>query len=111
MENSNLMNSEFPALLRISPDDNVLVAVRNLEPGMVLEIEGRAIPLGVAVALGHKIAARDIALGEKIIKYGVPIGSATTDIPAGGHVHLHNMKSDYLPTYLRGTERTESHEH
>jgi len=29
----------------------------------------------------------------------VPIGSATRAIKAGEHVHLHNMKSDYIPTY------------
>lgn len=96
------MNPESPTLLRISPGDNVLVAVGTLEPGTMLEIDGRAIPLGARAGLGHKIAARDIAPGEKIIKYGVPIGSATIAIPAGGHIHLHNMKSDYLPTYLRG---------
>jgi hypothetical protein len=47
------------------------------------------------------VAARDIAAGEKIIKYGVPIGSATRDIGAGEHVHTHNVQSDYIPTYLR----------
>jgi hypothetical protein len=89
-------------LLRISPQDNVLVAARTLEAGAMLEIEGQSIPLAAPVGLGHKIAACDIAPGEKIIKYGVSIGSATTAIQAGGHVHLHNMQSDYLPTYLRG---------
>jgi hypothetical protein len=51
------------------------------------------------VKLGDKVAARDLAAGEIIRKYGVPIGSATRAIEAGEHVHLHNMKSDYLPTY------------
>jgi hypothetical protein len=27
------------------------------------------------------------------------MGSATRDIVLGEHVHLHNMKSNYLPTY------------
>ena len=98
------MIPETPNLLRISPADNVMVAVRNLEPGTFLEINGRMIPLEARVGLGHKLAARDIAPGEKIIKYGVPVGSATTAIPAGGHVHVHNMKSDYLPTCLRGKD-------
>ncbi|HRJ73596.1 MAG TPA: SAF domain-containing protein [Terrimicrobiaceae bacterium] len=48
---------------------------------------------------------RDIRTGEKILKYGVPIGSATCDIAFGEHVHLHNMKSDYLPTYTLETGR------
>ena len=44
---------------------------------------------------GHKLALRDIASGEKIIKYGVVIGRATADIPQGAWVHLHVMQSIY----------------
>jgi hypothetical protein len=102
------MSPHSPDLLRISPDDNVLVAVRTLEAGALLEIDGCMIPLGARASLGHKLAAREINPGEKIIKYGVPIGSATTTIQVGETVHLHNMKSDYLPTYLRGKEGGES---
>ncbi len=40
---------------------------------------------------GHKYALRDIRAGEAIIKYGYPIGQATADIPAGAHVHSHNL--------------------
>ena len=105
------MNTTSPALLRISQEDNVLIAARTLEPGVLLEIEGESIPLETRVGLGHKIAARDIEPGGKIIKYGVPVGSATTPIKTGEPVHLHNMKSDYLPTYLRGNDNGESHEH
>jgi len=76
------MDPQTPTLLRISPTDNVLVAVCTLEPGTLLEIDGRKISLGVRVGLGHKLAAREIAAGGKIIKYGVPIGSSTMAIPA-----------------------------
>lgn len=55
----------------IHPDDNVRVNLKN----------------------GHKYAVRDIAKGEKIIKYGFPIGIATEDIPNDGHIHSHNMKT------------------
>ena len=47
---------------------------------------------------------RHIAAGEKVLKYGAPIGSATRDIGQGEHVHLHNMRSDYLPTYTLDEE-------
>jgi hypothetical protein len=49
--------------------------------------------------IGHKLARRTIAPGEKIMKYGAPIGSATARIAVGDHVHVHNVKSDYTPTY------------
>ena len=43
---------------------------------------------------GHKYALCDIKKGENIIKYGNPIGHATEDIPAGAHVHTHNVKTN-----------------
>ena len=42
---------------------------------------------------GHKIALCDISPGEKIIKYGYPIGIATAAIKEGEWVHTHNMKT------------------
>ena len=43
---------------------------------------------------GHKYALKDIASGETIVKYGNPIGHATSDIQKGDHVHSHNMKTN-----------------
>lgn len=43
---------------------------------------------------GHKYALRDIAEGENIIKYGMPIGHATRAIAKGEHVHVHNVKTN-----------------
>ncbi len=43
---------------------------------------------------GHKYALADIAKGENIIKYGQPIGHATTDIKKGEHVHSHNIATN-----------------
>jgi hypothetical protein len=92
-------------LLRLHPDDNVLTIVRALRAGTSLDCEGVPIQLQRPLGIGHKIAARPIAAGEKVIKYGVPIGSATCPIAAGEHVHTHNLQSDYLPTWSRETQR------
>ena len=51
---------------------------------------GMAIAKGIA--FGHKVALRDIAPGDPVIKYGVTIGHAEAAIPAGEHVHVHNCK-------------------
>ena len=45
------------------------------------------------VSLAHKVALRDIARGESILTYGVPIGIATDSIRRGEWVHLHNCRS------------------
>lgn len=47
-----------------------------------------------AIPQGHKIALKNIAKEENIIKYGFVIGHATTDIPAGSWVHTHNMATN-----------------
>jgi altronate dehydratase small subunit len=86
-------------VLVLAPEDNVAVLCTDLEAGTAIALDGVPAVLDKALPLGHKIARRAIRAGEKIVKYGAPIGSATQDIQAGAHVHLHNMKSDYLPTY------------
>lgn len=88
------------ALIRLGPDDNVLVAPGPVTEGPAQISGGGELQVISAVSLGHKLAARDIQAGEKIVKYGVSIGSALVDIPAGAHVHVHNMKSDYTATYI-----------
>lgn len=85
--------------IRLSPEDNILVLAQSVQSGEAIEIDGEGHRISDALGLGHKVAARKIAPGEKILKYGVPIGSATAAIEPGEHVHLHNMKSDYLPTF------------
>ena len=47
---------------------------------------------------GHKYAVKPIKAGERVIKYGMPIGVATEDIALGAHVHSHNMKTGLSST-------------
>ena len=86
-------------LLILSADDNVAVALDAVGPGRIGCSDGSEIEVSKAVTLGQKIARRAIRRGEKIIKYGVSIGSATADIAPGEYVHIHNLKSDYTPTH------------
>jgi len=88
-----------PRLIALSPRDNVCVACAVLAAGEVLIVDGAPLVLDANVALGHKIARHDIAAGADIFKYGARIGVATRAIRRGQHVHVHNMKSGYLPTY------------
>ena len=50
--------------------------------------------VAVDVETGHKVALRDIAEGENVIKYGFPIGHATQSIKKGESVHSHNLKTN-----------------
>ena len=80
-------------ILVISDRDNVATALQPLEPGQTLELAGAALAVRDAVPSGHKIALRTIHVGEAVIKYGSPIGLATSEIGAGSHVHTHNVAS------------------
>lgn len=92
-------------LLRLSPDDNVFVLIKSMPAGATFRLSGQMFHMEKSLGLGHKIAVRHIRSGEKIYKYGAPIGSATRDIQPGEHVHVHNMKSAYLPTFTRNEGR------
>ena len=86
-------------LILLHPQDNVLIVCKSIVAGEQVIIDGKSLSFEKGIGLGHKVAAKDIQQGQRIIKYGVPIGSATENIPVGTHIHLHNMKSDYIPTY------------
>jgi hypothetical protein len=83
--------------MAIDPRDGVAVLLRDVAAGESVEIrvDGRIETLAAreAIALGHKIARRDHAAGEPVLKYGARIGLATAAVPAGAHVHVHNMAS------------------
>jgi altronate dehydratase len=80
-------------LIVISDRDNVATALEPLEAGRVVGTGGVRIAVRDAIPRGHKIALAEIRAGAAIIKYGSPIGTATRDIPQGGHVHTHNLSS------------------
>ena len=102
-------------VIRLHPDDNVVVLTRAFGAGQR--------PAGVGVALerlipsGHKIAAADIAEGTPVVKFGQIIGYASRPIGTGEHVHTHNcvmgahdqsyrIGEDYVPVeYLPEAER------
>lgn len=94
-------------LLRLSPDDNICVVTTTIEAGETLVFEGRSLRFLDRVPLGQKVALVPIAFGEKVRKYGAPIGSAKQPIQPGQHVHTHNLRSDYLPTFTREARSTQ----
>jgi len=79
------------ALHRIAPEDDVAVALADLEPGAHTSIDGTPVDITERIPRGHKVALRDIAAGETVRKLGWPIGRTTHDIARGAHVHTHNL--------------------
>lgn len=81
----------------IDPADNVVVAIEPIAKDSPVEYdcggETRRLTALEDITIYHKLACRDIAQGEPVVKYGQHIGSAVTDIKAGQHVHVHNVES------------------
>ncbi len=80
-------------IFQISPADNVAVAIEDLKSGEAAGTGGKSVIVREPVQAGHKVALRDIARDESIVKYGFPIGTASAAIPAGAWVHTHNVKT------------------
>lgn len=78
--------------IKINPADNVAVALRDLNKGEVVSLDGD-ITLNDDIARGHKFALKDIKVDEPVIKYGFPIGNAKEDIKKGCHIHVHNLRT------------------
>ena len=91
------------AVLVLNPEDNVVVCRRDVHAGEQIIIDGEVLTVHSDVALGHKIARRTIHRGAAVVKYGMSIGSSTAEIEPGNWVHVHNMKSDYIPSHTRGS--------
>lgn len=88
------MDSDF---IKISPIDNVAVALRDIKAGEEVRVKGEGeLSLTAAdnIPFGHKIALRDIEEGENIVKYGYPIGHALCGIKKGSFIHVQNLKTN-----------------
>ena len=88
-----------PRVMVLAPGDNVAVAKADIASGTTLTVMGQSVTLKTRVEVGHKFAFKKVAKGEKLVKYGAPIGVATQDIAPGDYMHIHNVTSDYIPTY------------
>ncbi|MGH4037587.1 MAG: UxaA family hydrolase [Sphaerochaeta sp.] len=78
----------------IRDGDNVAVCLKPFSKGEDVEIDSKIITMKEDVPQGHKFAISPIPEGENIIKYGYPIGKATSSIEVGSHVHIHNVKTN-----------------
>ncbi len=99
MQNNTPIPPIDPRLLQLAPTDNVAATTTTIEAGQTVMIAAQQVIVADRIPIGHKVALAPIEAGEKVLKYGAPIGSATAPIRPGEYVHTHNLKSDYLPTY------------
>lgn len=90
------------ACILLHERDDVAIAARDLKPG---EVIGDGERVREAIPRGHKVAVRPLARGSAVRKYAQVIGQAKRAIPAGAHVHTHNLAfQQSRPSYRIGKD-------
>ena len=77
--------------IQINPLDNVAVALENLNPGDILQVNGRSVCVAEEIPRGHKVALTDLSAGSEVIKYGFSIGNMTEGVKEGCLVNERNL--------------------
>jgi altronate hydrolase len=90
------------SVLRLHPDDNLIVALRDLAAGETVKLDGTAWTLPVACPAKHKFAAEARAPGQPLRLYGVLVGTAAAPIACGEIVtpaNLHHAAAPLRPRH------------
>jgi altronate hydrolase len=89
-------------ILKIHPNDNVLVALTDLEKGEVVVFDGVSYEIQEAIPAKHKFFMYDLPLGEEINMYGVTVGKIVLDkVLVGQRMTVENTHHAAEPYYYR----------
>ncbi|QES89073.1 UxaA family hydrolase [Rhizosphaericola mali] len=91
-------------VLKVSPKDNVLVALQDLSKDDTVTYEGINYTLVEDIPAKHKFFMQDMKLGDEIMMYGVLVGKAQNFIPMGSRMTVENTKHAALPFYYRSVD-------
>jgi len=78
--------------LKIHPDDNVLVALKNLPSGTTISLNGDVLTLQEDIGAKHKFFIHDMNAGDEVIMYGALVGKVQADITKGRLMTTQNTK-------------------
>jgi altronate hydrolase len=84
-------------VLKLHPEDNVLVALQDLHSGEIIGGSGQDFLIQSNVAAKHKFAAKDLAPGSAVMMYGVLVGRATKPIRRGEIISTANTGHESSP--------------
>jgi altronate hydrolase len=79
-------------VLKVHPDDNVIVALRDLTKGENVSYNGSTYEIVDDIPAKHKFFAKDMNAGDEVVMYGVLVGKAQNFIPRGGLMNVFNVK-------------------
>ncbi len=90
-------------VLKVHPKDNVLVALTDLKKDDIIEYGGETFVLQDDVKAKHKFFTTDLKQGDKVIMYGVLVGTAQKDIAKASWMSTENIKHAAEPYFYRNT--------
>ncbi|MFD0990160.1 UxaA family hydrolase [Mariniflexile jejuense] len=79
-------------IMKVNASDNVAVALVNLTAGEIISFEGEDVKVLSDTKSKHKIALQKFESGDRIIMYGVLVGSANGVIEKGDVLTTENVK-------------------
>ncbi|MFT2111219.1 UxaA family hydrolase [Marinomonas sp. 2405UD68-3] len=79
-------------LLRIHPDDNVIVALQDFQKGEVIVLDGESYVMAEKVKAKHKFAIRGFSVGDAVIQYGITVGEVIHPIAKGRVLTVENTR-------------------
>jgi altronate hydrolase len=89
-------------VIRLHPDDSVVIARAALLPGVEV---APGVIAAERIPAGHKVAVKPVAAGEPVMRYGQIIGFATQPIAPGQHVHVQNIgMGEFSKDYAYGAD-------
>lgn len=92
------------AVLRLHPEDNVLIALRDLHSGEQITLGSDSLALTTDVPSKHKFATQDLAAADNVVMYGTLVGKATHPIRKGSVLTTGNVRHDAAPFREKTTE-------
>ncbi len=91
-------------LVKVHPDDNVVVALRDLAKGENVNLNGEEFILQDNIPAKHKFVTNNLNTGDPVMMYGVLVGKAQTHITKGGIISTANLKHAAEPFVYRKTD-------
>ena len=89
--------------IRLNAADDVVIARTELPSGT--EIIKEKVRTSVTVPAGHKVATRELKVGDPVRRYNQIIRFVTQPIKPGDHVHVHNLAmGDFERDYAFGAD-------
>lgn len=95
------MQADKNSYLLINPNDNVIVALKDLPKGTIIYHSENAVELKENIPQKHKIYLQDFKTGSSIYMYGVLVGTTTQDVQQGSQMTTANLQHAATPYAYR----------